>query len=152
MKISFVSQAGFTLVELIIVIAIVGILAAIALPAYQNYLGRAQVMEGFKLTEGLRSEISIWLANYKVFPNAEAVAINGTIGSQANALQGKYTQGNGIKVTADTGAITINFDKGAIAGKNIILTPYVNQQSNEQVIQWQCSGTVGNERLPTSCQ
>lgn len=69
-------QKGFTLIELMLVLAIVGILASIAVPAYQVYIGRTQVMEGFKATDGLRSEIAVWSANYKAFPDNSAVTQN----------------------------------------------------------------------------
>ncbi|NOX78097.1 MAG: prepilin-type N-terminal cleavage/methylation domain-containing protein [Gammaproteobacteria bacterium] len=59
MNVIRLNYSGFTLIELIIVIAIIGLLAVIAIPAYQNYIGRAQMMEGFKVTDGIRQEIAI---------------------------------------------------------------------------------------------
>ena len=145
-------QVGFTLIELMIVIAIIGILAAIAIPNYMSYVGRTQTMEGFIVTDGLRSEIGSWVWQYKAFPDAATVAATGNIGKQANALHGKYVQNNGVSVAANTGVITVNFDSGNIAGKTLVLTPEINLNTNEQVIKWVCSGTVGTDKLPISCQ
>lgn len=64
---------GFTLIELMIVVTIIGILSAIAIPAYQIYVARAQMTEGLVATQGLRNEIALWVANYKQFPDASAV-------------------------------------------------------------------------------
>ncbi len=146
------SQSGFTLIELMIVIAIIGILAAIALPNYMSYVGRTQTIEGFMISDGLRSEIGTWVWEHKAFPDAATVAATGNIGKQANGLDGKYVQTNGVSVAANTGVITVNFDLGNIAGKTLILTPEINLNTNEQVIKWVCSGTVGTDKLPTSCQ
>lgn len=146
------NQVGFTLIELMIVIAIIGILAAIAIPNYMSYVGRTQTMEGFVVSDGLRSEIAAWVWQYKAFPDAATVAATGNIGKQANALDGKYVQNNGVSVAPNTGVITVNFDSGNIAGKTLVLTPEINLNTNEQVIKWVCSGTVGTDKLPISCQ
>lgn len=148
-------NSGFTLIELMIVIAIIGILAAIALPAYQTYVARAQMTEGLVATQGLRNEIALWVANYKQFPDARAVdADTGYIGKQADVIQGKYIQNKGVNITADTGVITVKYDKGSIAGKQLIITPSINSNSgmNEQVIKWVCSTDGNRSWLPSSCQ
>lgn len=146
------SHSGFTLIELMIVVAIIGILAAIALPNYLTYTARAQAVEGFVVSDTIRNDIATWVFENKVFPDAAAVAFTGIIGRQANALDGKYVAANGVAVTADTGVITVNFDSGTNAGRTLILTPEINTSNNQQVIKWVCSGSVGADRLPTSCQ
>ena len=77
---------GFTLIELMIVVAIIAILAAIALPAYQDYLIRSQVSEGAVLADGSKTAISEYYSNRGVFPTANASA--GLAAS--NSIIGKY--------------------------------------------------------------
>ena len=150
-------QAGFTLIELMIVIAIIGILAAIALPAYQDYVGRTQAMEAFTISDGLRQEIGVWAAGNKAFPSGDALTSTGYIGSQAAVLKGKYIPSEGVRV-GDAGKIYITFDKGNLSGQTVVLTPTLNTVNNEQVIKWICgdrsdsANTVNPRYLPTSCR
>ncbi|HFA0730783.1 TPA: pilin, partial [Neisseria gonorrhoeae] len=91
-------QKGFTLIELMIVIAIVGILAAVALPAYQDYTARAQVSEAILLAEGQKSAVTEYYLN-----NGEWPANNGAAGvASASDIKGKYVE----SVTVEKGVVT----------------------------------------------
>src|ERR1700733_14950473 len=85
-------QKGFTLIELMIVVAIIGILAAIAIPAYQNYTIRAQVTEGLNLADGWKTGVSEFYAQYGNFPTCFTTAVGGAAGciSVTGATTGKY--------------------------------------------------------------
>lgn len=153
MKNRFIKKSlGFTLTELMIVTAIISILAAIALPAYSTHTARAQTMEGFQATDGLRQDIAAWVYSRKTLPDAAAVATTGTIGAQAVNLKGKYIQDGGITIAANTGVITIPFDAGNHAGQHLTLTPTLNLNNGEQIIQWQCGGSIAANHLPSACQ
>mgnify|MGYP003617415949 CR=1 FL=1 len=69
-------------------------------------------------------------------------------------LQRKYIKNNGVNVAANTGEITVEFDKGGIAGKQLKITPTINHNKdmNEQVIEWVCSTNANASWLPNSCQ
>ncbi|ENX4513495.1 pilin, partial [Neisseria gonorrhoeae] len=91
-------QKGFTLIELMIVIAIVGILAAVALPAYQDYTARAQVSEAILLAEGQKSAVTEYYLNHGEWPKD-----NGSAGvASASTIKGKYVQ----KVEVTNGVVT----------------------------------------------
>ncbi|EMU2640379.1 pilin, partial [Neisseria gonorrhoeae] len=91
-------QKGFTLIELMIVIAIVGILAAVALPAYQDYTARAQVSEAILLAEGQKSAVTEYYLNHGKWPEN-----NGDAGvASASKIIGKYVQ----KVEVAKGVVT----------------------------------------------
>ncbi|HFA1245666.1 TPA: pilin, partial [Neisseria gonorrhoeae] len=91
-------QKGFTLIELMIVIAIVGILAAVALPAYQDYTARAQVSEAILLAEGQKSAVTEYYLNNGIWPKDNASA--GV--ASASEIKGKYVQ----KVEVNNGVVT----------------------------------------------
>ena len=152
-------QKGFTLIELMIVIAIIGILAAIAIPAYQNYTIRAQVTEGLTLADGWKTAIAEYYANTGTMPAAIA-NLAGTTQSV-----GKYES----SITIATGSILITYGLAAntkINGNTLGLIPYTN--ANNDVL-WQCGNAaapataaatsvggaaatnVSPQYLPTSC-
>jgi type IV pilus assembly protein PilA len=138
-------QKGFTLIELMIVIAIIGILAAIAIPAYQNYTIRAQVTEGLSLADGMKTAISEFYAQNGTFPTAITNVVGGgnaTTLYLQGAVTGKYVSG----VTLPTGGIDVAFSNVApytanklLNGLKLVLTPYVS--ANQDIV-WVCGLTT----------
>src|SRR5580658_6711603 len=130
------TQKGFTLIELMIVVAIIGILAAIAIPAYQDYTVRAQVTEGMNLASPVETGIAEYFANTGSFPTAmSSVGISST-------PSGKYVSG----VTITSGAIVVTYGNQAnsnVASQTLGLTPYTDP--NNDII-WVC----GNHTEPNS--
>ncbi|EMT3725422.1 pilin, partial [Neisseria gonorrhoeae] len=92
-------QKGFTLIELMIVIAIVGILAAVALPAYQDYTARAQVSEAILLAEGQKSAVTEYYLNHGKWPSDNSAA---GVASSPSDIKGKYVK----SVTVTNGVVT----------------------------------------------
>ncbi len=104
-------QQGFTLIELMIVVAIIGILAAIAIPAYQDYTIRAQVTEGLNLSAALKASVSEEFADSGLWPPNL-----GTLGI-TNPPTGRYVTG----ITITTGSIQVTY--GNDANATLVLTP-----------------------------
>jgi len=130
-------QKGFTLIELMIVVAIIGILAAIAIPAYQDYTIRSQVTEGLNLASAVKTGVAEAFANTGEWP----ADIDAAGGDSDNLPSGKYVE----SIDVSNGTITITFGNDANAqlvdsGPTLTLQPKVS--ANDDVV-WLCGYYVG---------
>jgi type IV pilus assembly protein PilA len=158
-------QQGFTLIELMIVVAIIGILAAIAIPAYQDYTIRAQVSEGMNLAAAAKAAVAETYLNTGVAPAGRTEA---GMSATATDTQGKYV----ASVNVATGEIVIVYGNDAhtniTAGTSntLVITPYLSADNS---VIWKCgmsaaptagtlmgggptATTVPVQYLPASCR
>jgi type IV pilus assembly protein PilA len=128
-------QKGFTLIELMIVVAIIGILAAIAIPAYQDYTIRAQVSEGLTLSADIKAGVAEFLAQTGDWP---ADLLDVGLGSDPAAKDARYVQQ--INVVAGTIQITYGRDaNNQIVGDRLDVQPMVNLNGD---VVWVCGNST----------
>jgi type IV pilus assembly protein PilA len=141
-------QKGFTLIELMIVVAIIGILAAIAIPAYQDYTIRAQVTEGLNLAGAAKAAIAESYSNTGISPQTRTLSGMSALGTDTN---GKYV----TSVDVVTGTIVVTYGNqanAAIGALTLGITPY---ETADKSVAWRCGsapvpGNAGNAVLGTA--
>ena len=143
------NNKGFTLIELMIVVAIMGILAAIAVPAYQDYITRAQVTEAIFLGSGMKATLSDYGWNHGDWPSLFVGPTATPLSSQINVtLVGKYSQmSSTVTGTYPNGYITITMTTGKASGQTVFF------ETLDGAATWTCTrGTLDTKYRPNACR
>ena len=137
------NSKGFVFLELIVTVIIVGILAAVAIPAYTDYIVRSQVAESVSLTLTVKKAIGDYYAYHGRFPaNNQAAGVS-------EQISGNYVS----RVDVINGVIQVTFGHRSseeIAGQTLSFQPVVTGHSLVGIVKWTCSYTMGDGYLPSS--
>jgi type IV pilus assembly protein PilA len=137
-------QKGFTLIELMIVVAIIGILAAIAIPAYQDYITRSKVTELVTAASACKASVSEYFQTNNTAPDTITEA--GCSSNQTQYISTLAVLEGVITVTGRTGAGFLP----ASASGTVVLTP--NYDATAGTVNWSCGGTIQTKFLPANCR
>lgn len=143
-------QQGFTLIELMIVVAIIGILAAVAIPAYQDYTVRAQVSEGLSLASGAKTALAEYYNHRGSFPSD-----NASLGlSAAGDIEGSYVSSVDAGNTPGVIEVTYGNNVNSVISNAVLAVSAVTSSGS---IQWVCKDggagvTLEDKYLPTNCR
>lgn len=139
-------QQGFTLIELMIVVAIIGILAAVAIPAYQDYIARAQMTEAMSLTDGLKTAVT------EVFSQDGSCPANGSNGiDTATNIKGKYVAQVVTGGTAPSCTIVATMLSSGVSTDLQSKTLTLTMTNNGGSFSWACTSTAKQKYLPKAC-
>lgn len=137
-----INNKGFTLIELMVTVVIIGILGAVAVPAYQDYTIRSQVTEGLSLASGAKVQVAEYYSNHGEFPqNNDDIGFNGATGSLISTTE--------IHADGEIRTIFGNNANKAAQGKTLSLFPWPTENEN---LKWDCEGTLDEKYMPTGCQ
>jgi type IV pilus assembly protein PilA len=138
-------QKGFTLIELMIVVAIIGILAAVAIPAYQDYIARSQVSEAVSLLGAAKTPIAEYISDKGVLP---------TITDAVTTTSGKYT--GSLALAGEATNITLTATMKSANVNTAITSGTVDMRSTDGAKTWNCTAgatsPLGNKYLPGACR
>ncbi|MCL9675255.1 pilin [Acinetobacter sp. ACZLY 512] len=143
------AQKGFTLIELMIVIAIIGILAAIAIPAYTDYTVRARVSEGLTTAASMKSTVSENLINGNI-ASASATAAQACNGVNQISASAASTTNVKTALCGDKGIITVTMNSNA-RDVVLLLTPTYTS-TDGSTVQWKCTTTSDKKYVPSECR
>ena len=142
-------QKGFTLIELMIVVAIIGILAAVAIPAYQDYTARAQVAEAVELLSGGKTPMAEFYADKGIWPLASSSVMGNTVG--------KYTRGIRIVTGAGVSGLLVLRARMKSTASALIQGTRLLMKTADGGKNWTCSDTttsnpVAPKYRPSACR